>query len=111
MQIDNHYKYLEKVLQTIANNCEELKNKDIMWSIRAHGDKMYGYRDSWEESGVPFYHGAVIYLFSYLPPFSSTVRNTNKGWVPPCDWVIENYSKFKDLILKAEKLEGIKNEK
>lgn len=66
--------------------------------ITAHGDKCYSYKRLWEDASVPFSHGVAIYLLSYLSPWSKEVRETAHGWVAPCQWVIDNYSKFKPFL-------------
>jgi hypothetical protein len=69
--------------------------------VVAHGDKGYCYSDEWEEHGIPFHEGMVVYLLSYLAPWGNEVRNTDHGFVDPKEWVIDNYDKFKDDIPKV----------
>lgn len=59
----------------------------------AHGDKAYGYRQEWAAAGIPFDHGVCCLMLTYESPFSSESRQTTAGWVPPAQWVIENYEK------------------
>lgn len=89
----SHYDYLNKHLLNFAGRVgvtSEVTNGIIV----AHGDKCYGYRHEWEEGGLHFYHGAAIYLLTYLAPFSQEVRSTDAGWVDPGDWVFDNKDRF-----------------
>ena len=89
----NHYDYLEKHLPTF------FQNLGIDWErhrgvILAHGDKCYGYRQTWEKEGLHFFHGVAIYLLTYTHPFSQEVRGSPLIWVSPRDWVLENKDRF-----------------
>ena len=67
----------------------------------SHGDKTRQYRDQWEDAGVPFNHGAFIYLMSHISPYSDQVRQTEDGWVDVAEWVINFYKSnpaFVELI-------------
>lgn len=93
----NHYKYLEKVLPDFFKAVG--LNPDLAAGLEvAHGDKAGQYQVLWEEAGIHFYKGCAIYLLSYCAPFSSEVRQTENGWVSPCDWVIANKDKFMSLL-------------
>jgi len=91
----NHYDYLDEHLPAF------FEAVGVAWEgnggiIVAHGDKCSSYKDGWEEAGIPFPHGAAIYLLSYCHPYSLEVRDTPDGeWVPPKDWVKANYDRFK----------------
>jgi hypothetical protein len=88
----NHYDWLDEHLDKFFVALDLEPQPGI---IAAHGDKCSQYRDTWEKAGIPFEHGAAIYLLSYVSPFSQEVRNTDKKWVTPCDWVVDNYERFK----------------
>jgi hypothetical protein len=94
----SHYDYLEKYLPSF------FKNLEIDWEryqgiIAAHGDKCGSYRDRWAKHEIPFWQGVAIYLLSYIHPYSHEVRETERdGWVDPCDWVINNHSRFKEFF-------------
>jgi hypothetical protein len=94
MATPNHYKWLEAHLSeffaALGLPCDGLNGL-----IVAHGDKCYGYRDSWEQKGIPFAHGVAIYLLTYFQPYSSQVRDTKSGWVPVDAWVAEVYGQMK----------------
>lgn len=96
--IKNHYDWLDVHLWDFLKQCEV--NPD--WHagiISAHGDKAYSYQTPWEKAGVPFYHGVAIFLLSYCAPYADEVRETkDKGWVDVCQWVIDNYARFKDKL-------------
>ncbi len=93
----NHYTYLDEHLPAF------FEALDVSWVDHAgivvsHGDKCYQYRSGWEKAGIPFTHGAAIYLLSYVYPYSAEVRDTLEGWVPPKDWVVANYDRFKKYL-------------
>ena len=98
MKFENHYIWLEKHLPKFLeklgidfNHCPGI--------IKAHGDKCYSYRYLWKGNNIPFSHGVALYLLTYLPPYSAEVRETNKGWVAPNQWVIDNYQEFLPLLM------------
>lgn len=86
---DSHYTYIEKYGEQFSQAL------GLPYSVNeltvAHGDKAYGYRHEWEGSGIPFAKGVMIFLLSYMHPWSKTVRETSDGWVDTCDWVIDLY--------------------
>lgn len=97
----SHYDYLEEHLPTI------FEKVGINWDwnagiIGAHGDKCYGYRDRWEEAGIPFEHGVAIYLMTYCRPYGNEVRQTENSWVDAWSWVIDNYDRFKEHLPEVE---------
>jgi len=93
----SHYDYLEEHLpdffQKMGINWEN--NVGI---IVAHGDKGYGYKDRWEKAGIPFHKGMAIFLLSYCNPYYKESRETPKGWIDVCDWVINNKDRFLDYL-------------
>lgn len=92
---ENHYKFIEYVGPYIQEMLGLQFNPNDL-SV-AHGDKCYGYRNVWEKAGVPFNHGALVYLLTYMAPYSQQVRQTDNGWVPVEDWVIDFYKKVQML--------------
>ena len=101
MAYKSHYKWLD------ANFGDFLQKVDLdpewyMSLISAHGDKVWQYRSPREEAGIPFEHGAAIYLLSYVAPWDKESRQTESVWVSPCDWVISKYNEFKPLLNPAE---------
>ena len=97
----DHYKYLGKNLfvfmKKVGVNPDH--NRGI---IEAHGDKCYGYGSLWRENGIPFNHGAMIYMLTFCAPYSSESRQTAKGFVQPGQWVVDNYDRFKHHIISEE---------
>lgn len=96
----SHYDYLEMILPKF------FKDVGVDWEsnagiISAHGDKGYGYKHQWEDSGIPFPEGMAVYLLSYVSPYSETVRETDSGWIDPGQWVIDNYDTFRDHLETA----------
>jgi len=95
----NHYDWLDENLQDFF---EKLSINNVNNGIiTAHGDKCYSFRDKWEEAGIPFPHGVAVYLLSYIHPWSDTCRNTDAGWKPVDDWVIETYPQVKELLAEV----------
>jgi hypothetical protein len=96
----SHYKWLEIHLPSFFWNC------GVPWQgnegiITAHGDKCYSYRQKWLQAGIPFEHGVAVYLLTYCLPYSKEVRDTEKGWVAPNDWVEKHYyERFSALLAK-----------
>ena len=79
--------------------------------VSCHGDKCYGYQHQWEENNIPFEHGVAIYLLTYVRPYGHEVRDTTDGWIDPGNWVVKNYSRFKEHLLKAEELINMTSDK
>lgn len=97
----NHYNYLDKYWHKFA----ESVGGDISWTggiVGAHGDKGEGYSIRWRNVGIHFYHGMMIFLLSYIKPFSNEVRQTKNGFVNVGDWVIEKYKTLKDFLPPIE---------
>jgi hypothetical protein len=101
----SHYDYLNQNLPAffdlIAATVEGAKFCAWQYNggiVTCHGDKCYGYREDWEEAGIPFEKGVAIYLLSYCKPFSDQCRETKAGWVKPCEWVISVKDQFINLL-------------
>ena len=92
---ENHYEFIERVGEEVKQLLNLQFNPNEL--AVAHGDKCYSQRDGWEKQGVPFNHGALIYLFTYMKPYSEYVRNTDDGWVNPHNWVIGFYKNNEEL--------------
>lgn len=93
-RIESHYDWLFKHLPTIIQN---LGLRDsIMGAIVGDGDKCWSWQDQWKEAGIPFPHGVAMYILSKTRPWSEEVRETKTGWVPVYDWIVNNYSRFKE---------------
>jgi hypothetical protein len=101
---ESHYDYLRRMWAPFIKeigaynewNCNE-------GMISAHGDKGYGYNYIWEETGIPFNHGMLLFLLSYARPYADEVRNTSDGFVNVGEWVVSKYPEFKEVIEKLEK--------
>lgn len=90
----NHYKWLDKHLQTFYENLGIGKQYSA-GIISAHGDKCSWAKFDSAVAHIPFPHVVAIYLLSHERPFSKEVRDTDAGWVAPSDWVALNYERFK----------------
>lgn len=96
----NHYDWLNENLnafwlKVLGKSLDETHCAGI---VTAHGDKCYGYKNEWEDAGIPFHHGVAIYLLARTRPYSEEVRDTPNGWVDPGEWVISVYPKFKEHL-------------
>ena len=94
----SHYDYLELVLNNFWLHVFNKSLRDS-WNagiIGAHGDKGYGYRDTWEKAGISFHRGMMLYLLTYTGEIGDTPKHES------CLWVINNYNKYLPMILKAE---------
>lgn len=85
---NNHYKMIEFVGPKFS---EFLCVPNITLNLSCDGDKTRQYKTKWEEAGVPFVQGTMIYLLSKEKGWCDTVRDTPHGWVAPEDWVIDQY--------------------
>lgn len=93
----SHYDWLNKHIVSFFNSLG-LDGEDFKGMIVGAGDKCYGYEDKWAKAGICFEHGVAIYFLTYLQPWSKEVRETDKGFIAPSNWVIDNYPKFKDQL-------------
>lgn len=66
-------------------------------NLTAHGDKGSCYEGKWARAGIHYFHGMAILLSSY-DIHRNEVRDTKDGWVDPCQWVIDNYDRFKEYL-------------
>ena len=94
-----HYDYLDRILgdfwKLVFNKTlEETWNSGI---IAAHGDKGRGYKKIWEEAGISFNRGMMLYLLTYTEVLGDTPKHESK------EWVINNYLKYLPLIEEAER--------
>lgn len=98
----NQYEFLELYLDEFWKLVFD-KSLDESWNggiIGAHGDKGYGYRSSWEEAGIPFNEGMMVYLLTYTSKMDEEKHNSR-------EWVIKHYPTYKPLIDKA--IESVNN--
>lgn len=99
----SYYDWLEINLPKFLINLGMNEEKAVFESrglIRAHGDKCGQYRQKFDENGLPFEYGVAIYLLTYVPQFSTEVRETVNGWVAPVDWIINNKDRFLPYLPK-----------
>lgn len=100
---DSHYEYLDAILEHFF---KEMFNKtpEQMWCagiVSAHGDKAYSYDNEWKKAGIPFQHGVLLFLLTYVSVNGQKVM----GDTPKHEsdqWVIDNYKKYLPMIEKAE---------
>jgi len=95
--IYNHYDYLDDHLDLLWQKVFG-KTLDEMWCsgiIGAHGDKGYGYRRRWEDVGISFTHGMMLFMLTYTDVMDRPKHES-------LEWTIENYEKYLPLIREAE---------
>lgn len=103
----SHYDWLKVNFETFLTNLN-LENPNFhLGLISAHGDKCSCQRYEWEDIGIPFEHGVAIYLLTYIRPWSKEVRETEKGWINPIQWVKDNYKRFKYALPKPYRADDI----
>lgn len=76
------------------------KSPSEMWCggiVSAHGDKCYGYRSEWEDAGIHFYRGTMLYFLSYTSEYKKQSR------INVSQWVIDQYPNFLPIFEKVEK--------
>ena len=99
LDFTSHYDYcdavIEKFWMNVFGNTPEGTNCGGI--VAAHGDKAYGYKRTWEDANIPFYHGVLLFLLTYTKELGDTPKHES------CDWVIRNYPKYQPLIEKSEK--------
>lgn len=63
----SHYDFLDEVLPElwVAVRGTTLEQDWCSGIVSAHGDKCRGYLFEWGKQGIPFYLGALTYMFSY----------------------------------------------
>lgn len=94
----NHYKWLEQNLLPFRDKLN-IPNYKMSLGIISHGDKCYQYMEMWRNHNIPFQHGVLIYLLSYVEPYSRECRELPDGkWISPGCWVRDNYNRFKPYI-------------
>lgn len=118
MNYKSHYDYLDVHLPTFLLLL--IDRTEDFGLVGAHGDKCYGYKPIWDDAGICFNHGCLIYLLSYLYPYNETVRRVREytedrqiidTWVDPCTWVIKMYHELLPTILEAEREVNLYNER
>jgi len=98
----NHYKWLEVHFVEFAKLVGVSEAEEYSGCVLSHADKCYGFKDYWNNAGIPFRHGVAVYLLTYISPWRHTVRLVKNKWVDPCQRVIDNYPKFKNFFPPEE---------
>lgn len=95
---DSHYDYLDAILEEFWKEVFGKTASEMFFggAVSAHGDKCYGYKREWLRVGIPFHHGALLYLLTYTKEFGLTPKHESS------EWVIRNYTKYVPMIEKAE---------
>lgn len=89
----NHYKWLDKHIQSIF---DLVGLKDAGGIVLAHGDKFYSHKEMFEEAGLHFAQGVAIGLISYEPPYSQELRKYDRDgeWINFDLWFHMNHLRF-----------------
>ena len=99
----SHYKYLELVIDTFWVSVFGKTPSEMFCGgiVGAHGDKGSGYERTWKysEPSINFNRGMLLFLLTYTKVMDRPKIETGQ-------WVIDNYPKYLDRILLAEKEAG-----
>lgn len=91
----NFYEELSKKFPVFLKNIGKEKELEYADSIiTCDADKCEQYRYAWENAGIPFVEGTMIYLIEKMDPYCREARIS----VPAVDFVIKNYEKFKQYM-------------
>lgn len=92
-----HFEYFETGddntddwIRSVAPHFKHVFKVDVTEQLY-HTDKAFQYRDRWAEAGIEYRFGVLLYLMSFCEPYLHSVRQTDEGFVDPCDWVIEQF--------------------
>lgn len=89
----SYYRFLEKNLDAFwrKSTGKSLDQSGSTGIISAHGDKGESYRGIWEEAGIHFYHGMMLFMLTYSNIMDRPKHESSK-------WVIDNYPKYRDML-------------
>ena len=99
LQRKSHYDYLDEMLNPFWMEVfgETEARMFCGGMVSAHGDKAYSYRSDWDDHGIPFHHGVLLFLLTYTKERGETPKHKS------CEWVIENYARYFMKIQQAER--------
>lgn len=95
MSTFDFYKELERKFPIFLNNIG--KSNQIPYAssiISCDADKCEQYRKTWENAGIPYIKGVMIYLISKMNPYNKEARVT----ISASDFVLKHFSEFDNLI-------------
>ena len=96
---DQYYTWLHANLPIFFGRLK-INNIPAASIIAAHESKCHQYEDKW--NSIPFPHGAMIFLLTFIPPFSDEVNmvkdEKSGGWIDSGDWVMKNYARFQEFL-------------
>lgn len=97
VHVGSHYDYLDLIIPIFFKLVfgEQVKPSYYAGLSSAHGDKCCGYKYSWQENGINFYRGALLYMLTYTSELDVEKHKSK-------EWVINNYQKYLPLIETAE---------
>lgn len=90
----SHYEFIDKHLSKFwseAGASGKMSTSDASGMSASHGDKGHQYKDDWEEKGIHFYHGMLIYMLTY-----SDLMDVSKS--ESSEWVAKNYLRFRAIL-------------
>jgi len=85
--------YFRYVLSSGLAFTQYLQCSDITDLLKQYGYKAYNYKTYWEDKGIPFERGLMLFLLSKIEPFSGTVGKVGDTYVREEEWVVEMYQK------------------
>lgn len=99
-KIKNHFKYLDYVWEDFHTAVFGKSASDSFRGgmVGAHGDKAYCFANAWEEKDIPFFHGVLLYLLTYI---ASEMEGYTKSQSK--EFVIDKYQYYLPKILEVEK--------
>lgn len=95
----SHYDYLDDHLNLFWQKYFGISLSDG-GLISAVSNKGYGYKRAWEETGINFNRGMLLYLLTYTDERGDWPKSKSK------EWVIEFYEKYRPIIEEVEREVG-----
>jgi len=89
----SHYTFLDKHLDDFWQQVfgKPLSETGCAGIVSAHGDKAYAYKQDWEDAGIHFYHGVMLFMLTYTKLMDSPQHESK-------EWVIDQYPIFKEKL-------------
>lgn len=93
LKFDSHYKFLDEHLAKFWTEAGagNMTKGDASGMSGSHGDKGYQYADEWEERGIHFYHGMMLYMLTYSSLMDMPKHKSS-------EWVAKNYLRFRSIL-------------
>lgn len=92
-QLLSNNSYFRYVLAYGLAFTQYLHCNDVTPLLKEYGYKAYNYKTYWEDRGIRFERGLLLFLLSKTEPFSRTVGMVGNTYIRQEDWVVEMYQK------------------